>query len=141
MTRFQLTFGALVLAQVAHSIEEYVSRIWESFPPALLLADVISPDLRTNFLLLNLSFVGFGVWCFVWPVRRQWKAAIGLAWIWAGIEWVNGIGHSLWSLWRFGYTPGVFTAPLLVILALYMVAQLRSANQANIQVEPTRAGS
>jgi uncharacterized protein with HXXEE motif len=141
MNRFQLTFGALVLAQVAHSIEEYVSRLWESFPPALLLAGLISPDLRKNFLLLNILFVGFGVWCYVWPVRRQWKAAIGLAWLWAGIELVNGIGHSLWSLWRFGYSPGVITAPLLVILALYMMAQLRSAKRANIQMEPTRAGS
>jgi hypothetical protein len=34
MTRLQLTFGALVLAQAAHAVEEYVGRLWESFPPA-----------------------------------------------------------------------------------------------------------
>jgi hypothetical protein len=129
MTRFQLTFGALVLAQVAHSIEEYVGRLWESFPPAQLLTGLVSLDLRQGFLVLNILFVGFGVWCFVWPVRRQWKAANGLAWFWAGIELINGIGHSVWSLRRFGYSPGVFTAPLLLILALYMVAQLKSAKQ------------
>jgi hypothetical protein len=42
---------------------------------------------------------------------------------------INGIGHSVWSLRRFGYSPGVFTAPLLLILALYMVTQLKSAKQ------------
>src|SRR5215510_3410272 len=129
MTRFQITFGALVLAQVAHSIEEYVGRLWESFPPARLLIGLISQDLRKGFLAINILLVLFGIWCFIWPVRRQWKSAIGLAWLWAGMQLINGIGHLLWSLSQFGYRPGVLTAPLLLGLALSMVAQLRSARQ------------
>ena len=34
MTRIERAFGALVLAQAAHSTEEYIGRLWESFPPA-----------------------------------------------------------------------------------------------------------
>jgi Protein of unknown function with HXXEE motif len=129
MTRFQITFGGLVLAQVAHSIEEYVGRLWESFPPARLLSGLISQDLPKGFLTINILFVLFGIWCFVWPVRRQWKSAIGLAWLWAGIQLINGTGHLLWALSQFAYRPGVVTAPLLLGLALSMVAQLRSAKQ------------
>ena len=129
MTRFQITFGGLVLAQVAHSIEEYVGRLWESFPPAGLLIGLISQDLRKGFLAINILLVLFGIWCFVWPVRRQWKSAIGLAWLWAGIQLINGTGHLLWTLSQFAYSPGVVTAPLLLGLALSMVAQLRSAKQ------------
>jgi hypothetical protein len=42
------------------------------------------------------------------------------------IETINGVGHPLWSLRQGGYTPGVATAPLLLVLALYLAAQLRA---------------
>jgi len=129
MTNFHWTFGALVLAQAAHSVEEFVGRLWESFPPARFLSSLISSDLRVGFLVINVSFVMFGLWCFFWPVRRRWQIAAGLAWVWVVIEVINGIGHPLWALRELGYTPGVITAPLLLILALYMAAQLRSAKQ------------
>jgi hypothetical protein len=126
MTRFQMTFGALILVQAAHSVEEYRGRLWESFPPAQFLTGLISHDSRKGFLILNILFVGFGIWCFAWPVLRRWKIAVGLAWLWVGIEFVNGVGHTLWSLTRRGYTPGIVTAPGLLILAVYLAAQLKS---------------
>src|SRR5215471_11800117 len=112
MSRFEMTFGALVLTQAAHSVEEYRGRLWESFPPAQFLTGLISPDLRQGFLVLNILLVAFGVWCFAWPVRGQWKAGTAFVWAWIVIELTNGIGHTLWSLSRFAYTPGVITAPL-----------------------------
>lgn len=124
-----MAFGALVLAQAAHSVEEYVGRLWESFPPARFLSGMISRDLEQGFALINVSLVAFGVWCFLWPVRRRWSGAVGLAWLWVGIEVINGIGHHLWSLSRLGYTPGLATAPVLLILALYLARQLRAARQ------------
>jgi hypothetical protein len=129
MTRFQITFGVLVLAQAAHSVEEYLGRLWESFPPAQYLSGLVSQDLRVGFLVINVSLVAFGVWCFLWPVRRQWKVAAALAWVWVVVELINGIGHSLWSLSQLRYTPGVITAPLLLVLALFMGCQLRSMDQ------------
>ena len=91
MSRLQLTFGALVLAQSAHSVEEYVGRLW--------------------------------------PVRREWPVAAYLAWIWVAMQVINGVGHPLWSLREGGYTPGVATAPVLLILALYLARQLRDAGR------------
>lgn len=123
-------FGALVLAQAAHSVEEYLGRLWETFPPARLLTGLVSEDLRLGFLVINVSFVAFGIWCWAWPVRRRWRSAVGLAWLWVGIELVNGVGHPLWSLAEGGYTPGVATAPLLFVLALYLAARLRAADRA-----------
>lgn len=123
-SRLQLTFAALIVTQVAHSVEEYLGRLWESFPPAEFITGLISQDRREGFLLINILFVGFGVWCFVWPVLQKWKIAIGLAWLWACIESINGIGHLLWSLSQFRYSPGVLTSPLLLMFALYMVVQL-----------------
>jgi hypothetical protein len=128
VSRFQLTFGALVFTQAAHSIEEYVGHLWESFPPARFLTSLVSSDLERGFVILNVSLLAFGVWCFLWPVRRGWPVAVALAWLWAVVEIVNGIGHPLWSLREGSYTPGLATAPVLLVLALYLAYQLRRAN-------------
>ena len=125
MTRVQAGFGALVLAQATHSVEEYLGRLWESFPPARAVSGLIFRNLELGFLAFNLALVGFGVWCFLGPVRREWPSAVPLAWGWVAIETINGIGHPLWSLRQGGYTPGVVTAPVLLILALHLARQLR----------------
>lgn len=128
--RFQLMFGALVIAQAAHSIEEYRGRLWESFPPARFLTGLISPDLRLGFLVINVSLVAFGVWCFFWPVRKQWRSARHFVWFWIVIQLINGVGHPLWSLRQGGYTPGVATAPLLLALAVYLALNSKSVARA-----------
>ena len=125
VTRVQLTFGALVLTQAAHSIEETLFRLWESFPPARFIATAVSPaNPERGFIVLNILLVALGAWCFFWPMRREWAVAGSIAWLWVVIETVNGIVHPSWSVWQGGYTPGVVTAPLLLILALYLALQL-----------------
>ncbi len=69
---FRSTFLALVVVQALHSIEEYVFRLYEVFPPARFLSGLIYPDLETGFLIANVSFVVFGAFCYWWPVRRGW---------------------------------------------------------------------
>ena len=39
--RFKVAFGALIVIQAAHSMEEYVGRLWESFPPAALVSGLV----------------------------------------------------------------------------------------------------
>lgn len=124
--RFKTSFAALVLAQGAHSTEEYVGRLWESFPPAGFLSRLISQDLERGFIVINVSVVASGIWCFLWPVRKEWRSAVSLVWVWTGLELINGIGHPLWSLRAGGYTPGVVTATVLLPLAVYLAWQLRS---------------
>lgn len=120
------TFLALILAQACHSVEEYAFRLYDVFPPTRWVSGLISSDLRRGFILFNVSLVAFGIWCYLWPVRREWPSAAVLAWFWVGIELVNGIGHPAWSLARRGYTPGVATALLLLPLAMLLAYRLRA---------------
>jgi uncharacterized protein with HXXEE motif len=124
MSRVELAFGALVFAQAAHSVEEYLGRLWESFPPAGFVAGLISSDRELGFIVFNAALVAFGCWCLLWPVRRAWPSAVPLAWVWIAIETINGVGHPLWSLRQGGYTPGVATAPALLVLAVYLASRL-----------------
>ena len=123
--RFTRTFGLLVLAQAAHSTEEYFGRLWETFPPAAFLTSLVSRDREFGFLVINVGLVIFGLWCYLVPVRRGWRSATGIAAGWALIELINGVGHPFWSLRQGGYTPGVATAPVLLVLAIAMLARLR----------------
>jgi len=125
MSRFEPTFGLLILVQAAHSIEECLGRLWESHPLARFVAGLVSTDHERGFVILNVLLVAFGAWCYFWPVRRHWRIAVSLAWFWAVIEIINGIGHPLWSLMERGYTPGLATAPVLFILAVILASQLR----------------
>ena len=46
--RLRTAFLWLIVAQAAHSIEEYAGRLWESFPPARLVSGLVSSDLELN---------------------------------------------------------------------------------------------
>jgi hypothetical protein len=139
VTRFQAAFGGLILAQAAHSTEEYAGRLWQSFPPARFVSGLVSSDLERGFVALNVLLVLFGVWCLFWPVRREWPIARALATGWAVVETINGIGHPLWSLRQGGYTPGVATAPVLLVLAVYLMRQTRHLKSETRPLSPTRA--
>ena len=123
-TRAQSAFGVLVLTQAAHSIEEYAGGLWESFPPARYLTGLVASDREIGFLVINIGLVAFGVWCFLWPVRLRWSAAASVMWFWVVIQTINGVGHPLWSVSQGAYTPGLATAPLLLVGALYLAHQL-----------------
>jgi len=114
--------------QAAHSIEEYKGRLWESFAPAAFMSSIIPSNHELGFVLVNCALLAFGLWCVV-AVRRSAPYAVGLMWIWIVIELVNGIGHPLWSILQRGYTPGLLTAPLLLLLFLSLVFQMRRERQ------------
>ena len=118
--RTQLVFLFLILAQGAHSIEEYVTRLYEVFAPARFVSSLVSKDLALGFLVVNFALVTFGLWCWAVPVRSGWHAAHGLVWFWTILELGNGIGHSALALSRGGYFPGVVTAPLLLQFAAWL---------------------
>ncbi len=122
----QHVFLALIGVQSLHSLEEYVFRLWETFPPAQFLTGLVSADLERGFIVINVSLVAFGIWCYWWPVRRRWASATSIAWLWVAVELVNGIGHPAWSLIQGGYTPGLLTSLMLLPLALLLAARLRT---------------
>ncbi len=129
MSRVKTAFGAVVVAQAAHSTEEYIGKLWELFPPARFLTGLVSQDLERGFIVINASLVGFGIWCLAWPMRREWPSASILAWGWVVIELINGVGHPIWSLTTGGYTPGAFTALIPLPAALYLARQLSTSQR------------
>jgi hypothetical protein len=127
MSRFDINFAALIAAQALHSVEEYVGRLWVVFPPAAFITGLISEDHRLGFIIFNIALLAFGVWCFFWPVWRRWPSMGGFVIFWAVIEIINGIGHPLWTLRQGSYTPGVITAPILLVLAVCLLLQYASS--------------
>jgi hypothetical protein len=125
MSRVNGAFTALVATQGAHSIEEYLGRLWESFPPARFLTGLIASDRAFGFIVLNAALVALGIWCALVPVRQRWPSASSWIWCWVVLETINGVVHLAWSLRQGSYTPGVLTAPLLLGLALFIASTLR----------------
>jgi len=114
----------LVIAQSAHSIEEYAFRLYDVFPPARFLVSLFSDDPATGFIIFNIAFDAFGFWCYLWPVRRRWRSAIPIMWVAVAIEATNGIVHPAFSIAVGGYTPGLITSLFLLPLALLLGRQL-----------------
>ncbi len=122
--RARAAFLALIAAQAAHSVEEYVFRLFDVFAPARFVSGLFSGDSSRGFAIANAGIVLFGVWCYAARVRRGLPSARGLMWFWALLELGNGLGHILLALGRGGYFPGLLTAPLLLGTSLYLIARL-----------------
>jgi hypothetical protein len=123
-SRSRTTFLLLIVAQAAHSIEEYVFRLYDVFMPARVISGLVSNNLAVGFAVFNISLVAFGVWCYLARVRPAHPSAPQWMWPWVIIETSNGVVHPAVALWRGEYFPGVATAPVLLVLALYLGAQL-----------------
>ena len=124
--RLKTVFFLLVGVQALHSLEEYYFELYEVFPPARFLIGLVSQDLERGFVIINSSFFLFGLWCFWWPIRHNWRSSASFAWFWVCVELVNGIGHPTWSLLQQGYRPGLVTALVLLPLAVLLARELIS---------------
>jgi hypothetical protein len=122
--RSRAAFAALIAAQAAHSVEEYVFRLFDVFAPARAVSGLFSSDLATGFAVANAGIVFFGVWAYLANVRTSRPGSRGLAWFWTGLEFANGVGHLLLAAGAGGYFPGAATAPLLVAVSSYLGARL-----------------
>lgn len=122
--RARHTFLVLILAQTAHSIEEYIFRLFDVLTPARLVSELISSNRAVGFAVANaaLVFIGFG--CYVGSVRRGTPSARAIAWSWAGLEFANGTAHSVLAWSVRSYFPGVATAPILLALSSYLAVTL-----------------
>lgn len=117
-------FLILVLVQGMHSIEEYVGKLWETFPPARVLCSLVSDNLANGFLVINIGLFVFGWWCWLFPVRKNYSYARLLIGFWIAIELINGIGHPIWTFMQKTYTPGTLTAPILLVISLVLIRKL-----------------
>jgi hypothetical protein len=125
----QRLFLGLIVVQTVHSVEEYVFGLYDVFPPARLLSGLVASDRQLGFAVLNVLLVLFGVWCYVWPVRRGWSVAVPLLWAWVIVESTNGIVHPTWSVVQRSYTPGVVSSVLFLPVAGLLGRQLTGRTQ------------
>jgi len=63
VSRLDASFIALVGIQATHSVEEYLGRLYEVFPPARFVSGLVSQDLWRGFIIANILLVtvDFGV--------------------------------------------------------------------------------
>jgi hypothetical protein len=123
-SRGRVAFALVILAQAAHSVEEYLYRLFDVFAPARLVSSLFSRDLAVGFAVANVCLVLFGAWCYWARVRPNHRSARAYAWFWACLELGNGLSHIFFATLRAGYFPGVATAPLLLASAGYLVSRL-----------------
>ena len=125
-TKIHNSFLLLVIFQGFHSIEEYIGKLWEVFPPATMLCSLFSEDLEKAFIILNSGLFILGLFGWVFIVRKMGSYARGFIWFWVFLELINGFVHLVYSSYNVSYTPGLFTAPFLLITAAYLAWSLRS---------------
>jgi len=132
--RIRLTFLGLVLTQIAHSVEEYVFRFYEVFPPARFLNELAPGITRPGFVVFNTLLALLGLWCFFSAVRPGTRSSRDWAWVWAVIEIFNGFAHSVWAISSRGYVPGLATAAVLFGLAALLYHDLRATPEGSLAV-------
>jgi len=123
--RTKYAFLALIVTQAIHSAEEYLSHLYEVLPPARFASELVSNDLATGFLILNVLLILFGIWCYIARVRKNHPSAKFWIWPWIIIELGNGIAHPVLAILRGGYFPGVITAPILLLIAIYLAVKMQ----------------
>lgn len=119
-------FAALIAAQAAHSVEEYLFRLFDVFAPARFVSGLFSGNLTQGFVTANLLLVLAGVLCWAALVRPNRASATGVAWFWALLELANGVSHTVMAIVTGGYFPGVATAPALLAASIYVIRCLRA---------------
>jgi hypothetical protein len=117
-------FGALIVAQAAHSVEEYVFKLYEVFAPARFVSALVSDDNRTGFVIANVSVVAFGVWCYFARVRPSHRSARQWVWGWVLLEGANGLVHLMLAVSAGRYFPGAWTAPFLLAISVYLAVRM-----------------
>ena len=125
--RSRTAFALLIVAQGAHSVEEWFFRLFDVFAPARFVSALISADIPTGFALANTAIVTAGVLCYFGLVRPGRPGARLVVWSWACVEFANGVGHRAMTGVRGGYFPGAGTAPVLIGASFYLGARLRGS--------------
>jgi hypothetical protein len=113
-----------VVTQGAHSIEEYEARLWEVLAPARLVSGLVSSNLPLGFAVVNALLVLFGFWCYWTRIRGSHRSGPAWAWFWTIFEGLNGVGHLALAAQRGGYFAGAATAPVLLMIAVWLGVSL-----------------
>jgi hypothetical protein len=122
-------YWLLGLAQAAHSVEEMRMHLYDFFWTATGLLHSTIPSFSQlrmasdTFAVVNMTFIAFllGTVPFV-AAGRRW--ALTVAGVVGVIEVLNGIGHLAGTVVFGGYVPGAASAPLLLLLGVFLLREL-----------------
>jgi hypothetical protein len=112
MNNVSATILASIAALVIHLIEEVKAGFRAQFP----LGEMPKPI----FIGINVLIYGFGLATFFLSLGNG-PLAVPLAWIWAIAMLFNGVGHLGIMLIKHRYVPGGLTAPVLALVAGYLI--------------------
>ena len=119
--RIQVSFLLLIVLQTLHSIEEFIFRFYDVFPPMVSVYRNAPHLARPAFILANSILVLVGFVClfrWVWPAKRGAKRVV---WVWIGVESFNLIAHCVWAVLIRGYNPGLVTGLGFVPVVVYLI--------------------
>jgi hypothetical protein len=125
--KIRAAFLVLIILQALHSVEEFIFKFHEVFPPMVSIYRNAPAIAQPAFVLANSLLVLVGFVClfrWVWPARRGAKA---VAWVWAGAEALNVIAHCVWAISIRGYNPGLVTGLGFVPVVAYLIYLLKRA--------------
>ena len=123
--KIKFLFVCLIFTQGLHSVEEYLGKLWEVFAPATFLCQLVSNDMETGFLIINISLFVFGLVSILLVLTRRCGKINTLIWFWIILEIGNGLGHFSWSLIEKEYTPGLWTAMVLFPVGVYLAILMK----------------
>lgn len=124
-TKIRAAFLVLIVLQALHSIEEFIFKFYEVFPPMVLLYRNAPHLARPAFIMFNALLVLVGLTClfrWVWPARRGARTVV---WAWIGGEAINALAHLVWAILIRGYNPGLMTGLGFVPVVVYLSYLLR----------------
>ena len=131
LAKIPQSYWVLGLVQVVHSIEETYTKLYTYF---LTMSEAlhqifpwipvfeISADL---FAILNYLTIALML-SSVPSAEKESKWGWYLMWIWAIIELLNGLFHIFTWLLLHHYFPGGVTGPILFVLSIIFIQQLRT---------------
>jgi hypothetical protein len=132
------SYWFLGLAQVIHSMEETYTELYREFgimsatlhqlfpwiPQFEISADVFA---ILNYLIIALMLAS------VSSAEKGTQIALILMWSWAIIEILNGAFHIGTWLFLHAYFPGGVSGPILFVLSILFIQQLRTASNGATQ--------
>src|SRR2546423_5244032 len=96
--KIQSAFLLLVIVQAIHSVEEFIFRFYERFPPMTFIYQNAPQLARPAFAISNALLFLIGLICFYYWVQPARKAANLVVWIWIILESSNVVAHIVWAV-------------------------------------------
>ena len=129
----QAAYFLLVILQAIHSVEEFIFRLYERFPPMRFVYQNAPHLAKPAFAISNALLISIGLICFFYWVQPARKGATAVVWIWIIIESLNVFAHIVWAALIGGYNPGLVTALLFVPVLIHLCYLMKHVSSHGVE--------